>query len=176
MSDEDRDREERRREETRREEEERQRRKRAEDDRIFHEGLRSGDYSRWLARRGYESPAEAAQAAEVDEASALAGPFDKQTWLQETMEAVYEGQQSLWASILHLKSTHNSPDEEAFLSNLVTLTTLSADDENALSTIDRHIRASEMNYRFSGLTEDLRWIKSKVEDYRLVREIVEKEG
>ena len=58
MSDEDRDREERRREETRREEEERQRRKRAEDDRIFHEGLRSGDYSRWLARRGYESPAE----------------------------------------------------------------------------------------------------------------------
>ena len=92
------------------------------------------------------------------------------------MEAVYEGQQSLWASILHLKSTHNSPDEEAFLSNLVTLTTLSADDENALSTIDRHIRASEMNYRFSGLTEDLRWIKSKVEDYRLVREIVEKEG
>ncbi len=80
MSDEDRDREERRHDDTRREEEERQRRKRAEDDGIFHQALRSGDYGRWLARRGYESPTEAAQAAEVDEASVLAaGLFDKQT-------------------------------------------------------------------------------------------------
>jgi hypothetical protein len=178
MSDEDRDREERRREETQREEEERQRRKRAEDDAIYHEGLRSGDYSRWLARPGYVSPAEAAevgQAAEVDEASALiAGPFDKEVWQQQALEAVYEAQQSLWASILHLSSSHNSPEENAFLSNLVTVAALSADHENTLSTIDRHIRSSEMNYRFSDLTKDLRRLKSKVEDYRLVREIVEK--
>ena len=177
MSGEDRDREERRREETRREEEERQRRKRLEDDSIFHEGLRSGDYGLWFARRGYKSPAETAPAAQVDEASVLAaGPFDKQVWQQEAMEAVYEAQQSLWASILRLSSADNSPEEKAFLSNLITLTTLSADDEDALGTIDQHILSSELNHRFSDLTKDLRWIKSKVEDYRLVREIVEKEG
>jgi hypothetical protein len=45
-----------------------------------------------------------------------------------------------------------------------------------LSTIDGHIRSSERYYRFSDLTKDLRSLKSKVENYRLVREIVEKEG
>jgi hypothetical protein len=109
------------------------------------------------------------------EASVLAaGPFDKQVWQQEAMEAVYEAQQALWASILHLSSTHNVPGEKAFLSKLLTVTTLSAEDENTLSTIDAHIRSSEMNYRFSDLTKDLRWLKSKVEGYRLVKEIVEK--
>jgi hypothetical protein len=109
------------------------------------------------------------------EASALAaGPFDKQVWQQEAMEAVYEAQQSLWASILRLSSPHNSPREKAFLSNLLSVPTLSAEDENTLSTIDGHIRSSEMNYRFSDLTKDLRWLKSKVEGYRLVKEIVEK--
>jgi hypothetical protein len=52
MSDEDRNREERRGEEKRREAEEFQHRKGAEDDAIYHESLRSGDNSRWLARRG----------------------------------------------------------------------------------------------------------------------------
>ena len=177
MSDEDRDRDERRHDGRRREEEEHQRRKRAEDDAVYHQALRSGDYGRWLARRGYVSPAEAAPAAEVDEASVLAaGLFDKQVWREEAMEAVYEAQQSLWASILHLSSPQDSPEEKAFLSNLTTVTTLSADDENALTTIDQHILSSEMNYRFSDLTKDLRWLKSKVEGYRLVREIVEKDN
>jgi hypothetical protein len=52
MNDEDRNREERRGEEKRREAEEFQHRKGAEDDAIYHESLRSGDNSRWLARRG----------------------------------------------------------------------------------------------------------------------------
>lgn len=177
MSDMDRDRDERGHDVRRREEEEHQRRKRAEDDAVYHEGLRSGDYGRWLARRGYKSPAETAQAAQVDEASVLAaGPFDKQVWQQEAMESVYEAQQSLWTSILHLSSANNSPEEKAFLSNLITLTTLSADDENALGTIDQHILSSELNHRFSDLTKDLRWLRSKVESYRLVREIVEKDN
>jgi hypothetical protein len=90
------------------------------------------------------------------------------------LEAIFEAQQSLWASILHLSGPHNSPEEKAFLSNLITVTTLSADDENALSTIDQHILSSEMNYRFSDLSKDLRWLRSKVEEYRLVREIVER--
>jgi hypothetical protein len=181
MRDQDRDRDERKRDDRRREEEEHQRSQRAEDDAVYHEGLRSGDYSRWLVRRGYVSSAEAAearQAAEVDEAAALAaGPFDKQVWRQEAMEAVYEAQQSLWASILHFSSPHNSSEEKAFLSNLIRLTTLSADDENALSTIDQYILLSETNYyRFSDLTKDLRQLKSKVEDYRLVKEIAEKDS
>jgi hypothetical protein len=175
VNDEDRDREERRRVEKQREDAERQRRERAEDDAIYHEGLRSGDYGRWVARRGYVVDAEARKVVKVDEASSLAeGPFDKQVWQQEALETVYEAQQSLWASILRLSSRHNSAAEKAFLSSLLTVSTLSADDENTLSTIDGHIRSSEMNYRFSDLTKELRLLRSKVENYRLVREIVTK--
>jgi hypothetical protein len=180
VSDENRDCEERRREERQREEEERRRRENAEDDVISHEGLRSGGYGRWRAGRGYASPAHASEVSQgggLDEASVLAaGSFDKQVWQQEALEAVYEAQQSLWASILRLSSSHNSAAEKAFLSMLLTVTTLSADDENMLSTIDGQIRSSEKTYRFSDLTKDLRSLKSKVENYRLVREIVEKEG
>jgi hypothetical protein len=178
VSDENRDRQERRRKERQREEEERRRKESAENGAIYHEGLRSGDHGRWLARRGYASPPHASEVSQgrgLDEASVLAaGPFDKQVWQQEALEAIFEAQQSLWASILHLSGPHNSPEEKAFLSNLITVTTLSADDENALSTIDQHILSSEMNYRFSDLSKDLRWLRSKVEDYRLVREIVER--
>jgi hypothetical protein len=163
MNDEDRNREERRREEKQREAEELQHRKGAEDDAIYHEGLRSGDYSRWLARRSYMSSAD-------DEASVVE-PIDKQAWQDEAMEAVYEAQQSLWASILHLSGPHNSSWETGILNDLITATTLSADDENILHTIDRHIYSSEMNYRFSDLTKDLRWLKSKIEEYRLVKEM-----
>ena len=101
----------------------------------------------------------------------MVGPIDKQAWQQEAMEAVYEAQQSLWASILHLSGPHNSSWETGFLNDLITSTTLSADDENVLHTIDRHIYSSEMNYRFSDLTKDLRWLKSKIEEYRLVKEM-----
>jgi hypothetical protein len=175
VNDEDRDREERRRVEKQCEDAERQRREHASDDAIYHEGLRSGDYGRWVARRGYMVDPEARQVVKGDEASALAeGPFDKQVWQQEALETVYEAQQSLWASILRLSSHHNSAEEKAFLSSLLTVTTLSADDENTLSTIDGHIRSSEMNYRFSDLTKELRSVRSKVENYWLVREIVEK--
>ena len=175
MNDENRGPEERRREERQPEEAERQRRERAENDTSYHEGLRSGDYSRRLARRDYVVDAEAGRAAKIDEASALAaGQFDKQVWQQEALETVYEAQQSLWASILRLSSGHNSAAETAFLSSLLTVTTISADDENTLSTIDGHIRSSEVNYRFSDLTRELRLLRSKVENYRLVREIVEK--
>jgi hypothetical protein len=175
VNDEDRDREERRRVEKQREDAERQRRERPEHDVIYHEGLKSGDDGRWVARRGYVVDVEARQVVKVDEASALAeGPFDKQVWQQEAWETVYEAQQSLWASILRLSSHDNSAAEKAFLSSLLTVTTLSADDENTLSTIDEHIRSSEMNYRFSDLTKELRSVRSKVENYWLVREIVEK--
>jgi hypothetical protein len=154
---------------------ERQRRERAEGDASYHEGLRSGDYTHWLARGGYAVDADAGRAAKVDEASALAaGQFDKQVWQQEALDNVYEAQQSLWASILRWSSGHNAAADEAFLSNLLTVTTISADDENTLSAIDRHIRSSEMNDRFSDLTRELRLLRSKVENYRLVREIVEK--
>ena len=162
MNDEDRNREKRRREEKQREAEELQHRKGAEDDAIYHEGLRSGDYSRWLARRGYCRPLMMRLCGE---------PIDKQAWQQEAMEAVYEAQQSLWASILHLSGPHNSSWETGILNDLITATTLSADDENILHTIDRHIYSSEMNYRFSDLTKDLRWLKSKIEEYRLVKEM-----
>ena len=173
MNDENRGAEERRREEKQSEETERQFRERAKDDPNYHEGLRSGDYSSWLARRDYAVDAEAGRGAKVDEASALAaGQFDKQVWQHEALEAVYEAQQSLWASILRLSSGHNSAAETAFLSSLLAVTTISADDENTLSAIDEHIRSSEVNYRFSDLTRELRLLRSKVEEYRLVREIV----
>jgi hypothetical protein len=111
----------------------------------------------------------------VDEASVLAeGQFDKLVWQQEALETVYEAQQSLWTSILRLTSGHNSAAETAFLSSLLTVTTISADDENTLMAIDGHVRSSEMNSRFSDLTRELRLLRSKVENYRLVREIVEK--
>ena len=175
MNDENRGPERRRREERQREEAERQRRERAENDTSFHEGLGSGDRSRWLARRDYVVDAEVARAAKVDEASTLAaGQFDKQVWQQEALETVYEAQQSLWASILRLSSGHNSAAETAFLSSLLTVTTISADDENTLSAIDEHIRSSEVNYRFSDLTRELRLLRFKVENYRLVSEIVKK--
>ena len=175
MNDENRGPEERRREERLHEEAERQRRGRAENDTTYHEGLRSGAYSRRLARRDYVVDPEAGRAAKVDEASALAaGQFDKQVWQQETLDTVYEAQQSLWASILRLSSGHNSAAETAFLSSLLTVTTISADDENTLSAIDEHIRSSEVNYRFSDLTRELRLLRSKVENYRLVREIAKK--
>ena len=163
------------REERQREKAERLRRERAENDASYHEGLRSGDYSRWLARRDSVVDPEVGRAAKVDEASALAaGQFDKQVWQQEALDNVYEAQQSLWASILRLSSGHNSEAEKAFLTNLLTVTTISADDENTLSTIDGHIRSCEMNHRFSDLTRELRLLRSKVENYRLVREIVTK--
>ena len=149
-----------------------QRRKGAEDDAIYHEGLRSGDYRRWFARRGYVSSADASEVGQAaDDEASVVGPIDKQAWQQEAMEAVYEAQQSLWASILHLSGSHNSSWETGFLNDLITATTLSADDENVLHTIDRHIYSSEMNYRFSDLTRDLRWLKSKIEEYRLVKEM-----
>jgi hypothetical protein len=177
VNDEDRDPEERRREERPPEEAEHQPSERAEEeDAIRHKGLRSHDYGRRIARRGYVVDTAVRQTVKVDEASALAaGPFDKQVWQQEALETVYEAQQSLWASILRLSSGHNSAEEKAFLSGLLNVTTLSADDENTLSTIDGHIRStSEMNHRFSELTKELRGIRSKIENYRLVREIVEK--
>jgi hypothetical protein len=177
VGDDNRDPEERGREDRRREKAKCQRRERAEDGASYHEASRAGDYSRWLARRGYEVDAEAERVAKVDEASALAaGQFDKQVWQQEALDTVYEAQQSLWASILRLSSRHNSAPEKAFLSSLLTVTTLSADDEHTLRMIDRQIRSSEMNYRFSDLTEELRLLRSKIENYRLVREIVEKGG
>ena len=139
------------------------------------EGLRSGDNSRRLARRDYVVDPEVGGIANVDEASALAaGQFDKQVWQQEALDNVYEAQQSLWASILRLTSGHNSAAEKAFLSSLLTVTTISADDENTLSTIDGQIRSSEVNHRLSDLTTELRLLRSKVEEYRLVREIVNK--
>ena len=151
MNDENRGPKERRREERQREEPERQ------------------------PRRGYVVDAEAGRPAKVDEASALAaGQFDKQVWQHEALDTVYEAQQSLWASILRLSSGHNSAAETAFLSSLLTVTTISADDENTLSTIDGQIRSSEVNDRFSDLTRELRLLRSKVEEYRLVREIVKK--
>ena len=175
MNDENRGPKERKREERQRGETECQRRERAENDTIFQEGLRSDDYSSWLARRDCVVDAEAGRAAKVDEASVLAeGQFDKQVWQQEALDNVYEAQQSLWASILRLSSGHNSAAEKASLTSLLTVTTISADDGNTLSTIDAHIRSSEMNSRFSDLTRELRLLRSKVENYRLVREIVKK--
>jgi hypothetical protein len=158
---------ERRREERPPEAAKRQRRERAEDN--------ASPPDDWLSRRGSVVDAEAGRAAKLDEASALAaGQFDKQVWLQEALDTVYEAQQSLWASILRLSSRHNSTAEEAFLSSLLTVTTMSADDENTLSTIDGQIHSSELNHRFSDLTKELRLLRSKIENYRLVREIVKK--
>jgi hypothetical protein len=140
------------------------------------EGLRSGDNSRRLARCDYVVDPEVGGTANVDEASALAGQFDKLVWQQEALETVYEAQQSLWASILRLTSGQNSAAETEFLSSLLSVTTISADDENTLSTIDGQIRSSEVNHRLSDLTRELRVLRSKVEEYRLVREIVKKGG
>jgi hypothetical protein len=89
MNDEDRNREERRGEEKRREAEELQHGKGAGDDAIYHEGLRSGDYSRWLARRGYVSSAAASEVGQsADDEASVIRPIDKQAWQQETMEAL----------------------------------------------------------------------------------------
>ena len=90
MNDEDRNREERRREEKHREAEELQHRKGAEDDAgLYHEGLRSDDYSRWLARRGYVSSAAASEVGQsADDEASVIRPIDKQAWQQETMEAL----------------------------------------------------------------------------------------
>ena len=174
-NDENRGPEERRREERLREEAERQRRGRAENDTTYHAGLRSGAYSHRLARSGYVVDVKAGLTAEIGEASALAaGQFDKQIWQQEALETVYEAQQAFWGSILRLSSGHNSAAETAFLSSLLAVTTISADDEDTLSAIDGHVRSSEMNSRFSDLTRELRLLRSKVENYRLVKEIVEK--
>lgn len=176
MNDENRGLGERRREDRPSDAAERQRRERAEDDASYHESSRSGDYSRRLARHGQAVDAEFGRAAKTDEASALsAGQFDKQVWQQEALDNVYEAQQSLWGSILRLSSHHNSAAEKVFLSSVLSLTTISAEDENTLSTIDGQIRSSETNYRFSDLTKELRLLRSKVENYRLVREIAEKE-
>jgi hypothetical protein len=176
VNDEKRDPEERRYERRPREPTERQREERAEEDHNYGAGSRSGDSNGRLSRHGYEVNAESGRAAKTDEASALsAGQFDKQVWQQEALDNVYEAQQSLWASILRLSSRHNSAAEKAFLSRVLTVTTINADDEKMLSTIDGQIRSSEMNYRFSDLTKELRLLRSKVENYRLVREIVKKE-
>jgi len=176
MNDENRGLGERRREDRQSDAAARQRRERAEDDASYHEGSRSGNYSRRLARRGQVVNAESGRAAKTDEASALsAGQFDKQVWQQEALDNVYEAQQSLWGSILRLSSRHNSAAEKVFLSSLLTLTTISAEDENTLSTIDEQIRSSETNYSFTDLTKELRLLRSKVENYRLVTEIAKKE-
>jgi hypothetical protein len=37
--------------------------------------------------------------------------------------------------------------------------------------VDGYLQSSETNYRFSTLTKDLGWLKSKIEEYRLVKEI-----
>ena len=67
-------------------------RKGAEDDAIYHEGLRSGDYSRWLARRGYVSSADASEVGQsADDEASLIRPIDKQAWQQEAMEALSDG-------------------------------------------------------------------------------------
>ena len=175
MSDENRGPEERRREDRQRDAAESRRRGRPEHDASSDEGLRSGDYSGRPSRHVDVVGAEVGRAAKVDEASALAaGQFDKQVWQQEALDNVYEAQQSLWALILRLSSGHNSAADEAFLSSLLTVTAINADDENNLSTIDRQIRSSEMNRRFSDLTKELKLLRSKIENYRLVREIVKK--
>ena len=71
-----------------REAEELQHRKGAEDDAIYHEGLKSGDYSRLLARRGYVSSAAASEIGQsTDDEASVIRPIDKQAWPQETMEA-----------------------------------------------------------------------------------------
>ena len=175
MSDDNRDREEPRHEEKQCEEPEGQRRARAEDKVRYREHLKSGHYRRWLARSDYGADAEIEQTAKIDEASALAaGQFDKQVWQQQALETVQEAQQSLWALILCLSSCQNSAAEREFLSSLLAVTTISADDENTLNSIDRHLRSSETKDRFPDLTKELRLLRSKVENYRLVREIVEK--
>jgi hypothetical protein len=173
MKEEDRNREERRREERQREDEEVQHRQTAEDDPIYHEGLRSGDRCHWLAKRGYISSIESSEKRQGpdDEVSMVIAPIDKQAWRQEAMEAVYEAQQSLWASILYLSRTRDSSRETRLLNEVVTATTLSADDENSVGTLDRYIQSTETDYRFSDLAKDLRWLKSKIEEYRLVKEI-----
>ena len=177
MSDENRGPEERRREDRQRDAAESQRRERAGDDASSDEGLRSGDYSGRPSRHADVVGAEVGRAAKVDEASALAaGQFDKQVWQEEALDDVYEAQQSLWALILRLSSGRHSATEEAFLSSLLTVTTLSADDENTLRTIDRQIRSSEMNDRFSDLTKELKLLRSNIENYRLIMEIVERGG
>ena len=158
-----RDREGRRLKEKQSEEPERQRGERAKDDANLYENLRIG------------VAAEVGQTAKNDEASALAaGQFDEQIWQQQALETVQEAQQSLWALILRLSSCHHSAAEKGFLSSLLALTTISADDENTLSSIDGHIRSSEMSDHFPDLTKELRLLRSTVENYRLVREIVEK--
>ena len=176
MNDENRVLGERRREDRQSDAAARQRRERTEDDPSYHEGSRSGDYSRRLARHGQVVNAESGRAAKTDEASALsAGQFDKQVWQQEALDNVYEAQQSLWGLILRLSSRHSSAAEKVFLSGVLTLSTISPEDENTLSTIDGQIRSSATNHRFSDLTKELRLLRSKVENYRLVREIAKKE-
>jgi hypothetical protein len=69
VNDEDRGLGERRREDRQCDAAERQRRERAEDDASYHEGSRSGDYSRRLARHGQAVDAESGRAAKTDEAA-----------------------------------------------------------------------------------------------------------
>jgi hypothetical protein len=145
-------------------------------DNTYPEYLRSDNYRPWSSRGGDPADAEVGQTAKTDEGSALAaGQFDKQVWQQLALEAVQEAQQSLWALILRLERCDNSAAEKEFLSSLLGLTIISADDEDTLSTIDGSIRSSEKNSRFPDLTNELRSLRSKVENYRLVSEIAEKE-
>jgi hypothetical protein len=176
VDDENRGRAPQRREKRQREQLEGQRSEGAKDDNSYHEHLRSGDYRRCLSRGGDAVDAEVGQTGQTDEASALAaGQFDKQVWQQLALETVQEAQQALWALILRLKRRDNTAAEKEFLSSLLALTLISVDDENTLSTIDGSIRSSEKNFRFPDLTNELRSLRSKVENYRLVTEIVEKE-
>jgi hypothetical protein len=170
MSAKNRHRKERRREDTQPEQEELRKRNAVRDDAILKGDLKSG-HRGWRARHGYLSAAEPAEVgkAATDDVSIRVAPIDKQAWLQQAIEAVYEAQQSLWSSILHLSGPHNSSRETQFLTDVNTAATLSADDENALRAIDRHIRSSEMNSRFSVLTKDLKWLKSKIEEYQLIK-------
>jgi hypothetical protein len=171
MNAKDRHRKERRRQERQREQEELRKRKTAKGDAILHGGLKNGAHRSQLASGGYLSAEETAEVrkAATDDVSMRVAPIDKQAWQQEAMEAVYEAQQSLWTAILHLSGPHNSSRETQFLNDINTAATLSADDENALRAVDRHIRSSEMNSRFSVLTKDLKWLKAKIEEYQLVK-------
>lgn len=171
MNAKDRHRKERRREERQREHEEFRKRKAAKGDAILDGGLQSGVGRSQLASGGSLSAEETAgvRKAATDDVSMRVAPIDKQAWQQQAMEAVYEAQQSLWSSILHLSGPHNSSRETQLLTDVNTAATLSADDENALRAVDRHIRSSEMNSRFSVLTKDLKWLKAKIEEYQLVK-------
>ena len=186
MSDDERRDEERRREERQREEDERRQKERAKDDDLYHEGVRTGDYSRWLAPRGYVPPADSIERSESSEAEgatdedADAEPVtgekvDAQAWREEAREGVRLAQQAVWQTILSLTSSQNGPQERTYLHQLVSVTNIDGDDADGASTIDEFIRVADTNYRFASLVKDLRYLKSTLESYRRVKAIDEAE-